>query len=200
MDYDRIQESIIPHILAALKDRDFNWDSVKVAAESAGADYGLVRLAFKDSLDVVLETLATHLNDQVTCVVEKEDLSSLRTHEKIRRIIEVRFVVLEPHRHALRSLAKWDLFLKHFLTGCRLLYETVNKIWYKAGDQSTDYNFYTKRFLLTAVYAPTFISWVQGEATLEDTMALLDERMARVMKIPKIKNQIIQAIRGVLPF
>ena len=35
------------------------------------------------------------------------------------------------------------------------LYLTVDEIWCSAGDTATDYNWYTKRSLLSAVYAST---------------------------------------------
>ena len=41
--------------------------------------------------------------------------------------------------------------------GARLLYRTVDTAWYAAGDTSTDWNFYTKRGLLAAVYAAALV-------------------------------------------
>ena len=82
MDYIKTRQRIVPHLLELLKKSDFNWSTVKMAAEKADCDYGLVRLAFKDSLNCVLETLAHDLNEQVTFVLNQEDLSPLRTHKK----------------------------------------------------------------------------------------------------------------------
>lgn len=200
MDYVQIQHSIMPHLLEVLKDSDFNWSAVKDAAQKAGLDYGLVRLAFKDSLNTVLEELSSYLGTLVEQVLREEDVTHLRTHEKIRRMIEVRFMVLEPYKKVLKTLSKFEIFIRYFSINCQMLYNTMNKIWYKAGDRATDYNFYTKRILLTVVYVPTFLDWLKPQSTLESVMVLLDQRLARVMKIPKIKGQILQGIKSVLPF
>lgn len=200
MNETTIREEIIPELLDLLKDRDFNWGTLKEASHKTNHAYGLVRLAFKDSLDYVLEEVSAYLTRSVEAALETEDLSTLRTHEKIRRIIEVGFLTLDPHKKALHTLTKKDMFLKNFLTGICLLWETVNQIWYRAGDQATDYNYYTKRFLLSLVYGPTFLFWVEEENTLEATMTLLDKRLAQVMKIPKARARIVDTLKTIFPF
>ena len=41
---------------------------------------------------------------------------------------------------------------------------TVDAIWYAAGDSATDFNFYTKRGLLAAVYGATMLYWLDDRS------------------------------------
>ena len=65
------------------------------------------------------------------------------------------------------------------------MYRSVDAIWYAAGDTATDYNFYTKRGLLAAVYGTTLLYWLNDRSEgFADTRGFLDRRIAEVMQVP----------------
>jgi ubiquinone biosynthesis protein COQ9 len=74
-------------------------------------------------------------------------------------------------------------------------YRTVDAIWRVAGDQATDFNFYTKRGLLAAVLASTTLFWLddasEGHA---ETWGFLDRRIAGIMKIPKAQARVSEFV------
>ena len=51
-------------------------------------------------------------------------------------------------------------------------YRTIDAIWRAAGDRSVDFNFYTKRGLLAAVYGATVLYWLDDRS--EGNKATLD--------------------------
>ena len=58
---------------------------------------------------------------------------------------------------------------------------TVDAIWHAAGDRSTDFAWYTKRGVLTAVYSSTLLFWLRdGSEDDAATLAFLDRRMAGI--------------------
>ena len=60
-------------------------------------------------------------------------------------------------------------------------------MWRAAGDTSTDYNFYTKRVTLSAVYSATLLAFLSdNSADMEETEAFLDRRLADVARLPKM--------------
>ncbi len=97
-----------------------------------------------------------------------------------------RLAVLDPHREAVRR-ALALLTLPHNLPlSLKLLYDTVDAMWYAAGDTATDFNFYTKRGLLAGVYAATTLYWLDDRSPgAADTHAFLDRRLGDVMAIPR---------------
>ena len=72
--------------------------------------------------------------------------------------------------------------------GTRLTVKTGSTIWYGVGDVSTDFSYYTKRGLLTAIYSATLLYWLSDNSKdSEDTWSFLERRIEDVMKIPKVK-------------
>ena len=69
----------------------------------------------------------------------------------------------------------------------KLTWATVDAIWRACGDRSHDYNYYTKRGLLSGVWTSTLLYWLndrsEGDAA---TWAFLDRRIGDVMRIPKL--------------
>jgi len=60
-------------------------------------------------------------------------------------------------------------------------------IWYHAGDISTDYNWYTKRITLAAVYGATEVFMLQDRsANFEETWAFLDRRLGDLQAAPSL--------------
>jgi ubiquinone biosynthesis protein COQ9 len=63
-------------------------------------------------------------------------------------------------------------------------------MWRLAGDTSTDYNHYTKRMTLGAVYSSTLLTWLNDESDgWTETAAFLDRRIDDVMRFEKAKAQ-----------
>ena len=77
--------------------------------------------------------------------------------------------------------------------GLKLLYRTVDAIWYAAGDTSADFNFYTKRATLAGVFSSTLLYWLNDRSEgNEATWAFLDRRIDDVMRFEKFKGQFVK--------
>jgi ubiquinone biosynthesis protein COQ9 len=72
--------------------------------------------------------------------------------------------------------------------GLSIGWRSADLMWRIAGDDSTDFNHYTKRLTLSALYAATLLAWLddQSEGRTE-TSAFLDRRIADVMRFEKWK-------------
>jgi ubiquinone biosynthesis protein COQ9 len=123
--------------------------------------------------------------------MEKEGAADLKIRDRITKAVRIR---LERHigeREAVRrALALLSLPFNAGLA-LKLLYKTVDAMWYAAGDTSTDFNFYTKRATLAGVYSSTLLYWLNDRSPgSEATWGFLDRRIDDVMKIEKLKAQV----------
>jgi ubiquinone biosynthesis protein COQ9 len=123
--------------------------------------------------------------------MEKEGVANLKIRDRIKSAVRLR---LERHagerEAARRALALLSLPFNTPLA-LRLLYKTVDAMWYAAGDTSTDFNFYTKRATLAGVYSSTLLYWLNDRSPgSEATWSFLDRRIDDVMKIEKLKSQV----------
>jgi ubiquinone biosynthesis protein COQ9 len=72
----------------------------------------------------------------------------------------------------------------------KMSWRTADLMWRIAGDTSTDFNHYTKRMTLGAVYGSTLLVWLDDQSEgWQETAAFLDRRIDDVMKFEKFKAE-----------
>ena len=123
--------------------------------------------------------------------MEKEGVAGLKIRDRIKSAVRIRLERHAGEREAVRrALALLALPFNAGLA-LKLLYKTVDAMWYAAGDTSTDFNFYTKRATLAGVYSSTLLYWLNDRSPgAEATWGFLDRRIDDVMKIEKLKSQV----------
>lgn len=190
---DKIKKQIIMRALVHVPFDGWSQDVLNRSAIEEGFDssYGW-RLFPQGTLEAVAFWSSLLDQEMLDALPLPENL---RVREKVTLAIRTRLSLLVPYREAARKTATFLSLPHHIGRGTRLLYETVNKVWYYAGDRSTDYNFYTKRALLAWVYSTTFIYWLQDHSDdFEKTWVFLDRRVEEVLTIPKLPKKIIQRL------
>ena len=176
----RLVTSMLPHVAFD------GWTSAALlaGARDAGIDADLARVAFPAGAAAMVDAYTALADTRLTAVVG--DMSSLKIRERIRRAVAVRLEQAGDEREAVRrALAVLAL---HPALAARTLWRTADTMWRAAGDTATDYNHYTKRAILGAVYSATLLVWLddssEGQA---DTLAFLDRRIDGIMRFEKVK-------------
>src|SRR6185312_5976461 len=123
--------------------------------------------------------------------LESLPLDGLRVPDRIALAINIRLEALEPWREAVRRALAVLALPHHAPLAARLLYETVDGIWYAAGDSATDFSFYTKRATLAGIYAATLLYWLEDRSPgAADTRAFLDRRLAGAARIGAARRRL----------
>jgi ubiquinone biosynthesis protein COQ9 len=127
--------------------------------------------------------------------MEKLDGASMRVRDRIAAAVRFRIEVNLKHREAVRRGLSFLALPQNAELAARCAFDTVNAMWYAAGDPSADYNYYTKRALLAAVQGAAILYWLNDESeNFGDTWSFLDRRIDDVMKIPKLQSRVTAAI------
>jgi len=122
--------------------------------------------------------------------LETAALDSLRISDRIALAIAIRLEIIAPSREAVRRALSVLTLPQRAALGLRLLYETIDGIWYAVGDRATDFSFYTKRVTLAAVYAATLLYWLEDSSPdFADTRAFLQRRLTEVASIDKARQR-----------
>lgn len=120
-------------------------------------------------------------------------LDGLRIPQRIALAIGLRLEILEPWREAVRRALVVLALPQHAPLALTLLYETVDGIWYAAGDHATDFSFYTKRATLAAIYAATVLYWLEDRSPgAVDTRAFLERRLADVARFGRARRRLAE--------
>ena len=113
----------------------------------------------------VLKFLIAQNNTQVEKNYNSFNNSRLKTRDKIKTILELKFDSNEYLKKALPEMLKFLLRPGNLLMSIKMLHENSDFIWNLAGDKSNDFSFYSKRGLLSMVYLATLIYWLNDKST-----------------------------------
>jgi len=119
--------------------------------------------------------------------------------DRIAAGVRARLELFTDHREAVRRIMSFLALPGHKGEALRLTWDTVDAIWYAAGDASHDFNYYTKRGLLAPVYGTTVLYWLSDESEgFADTWDYLDRRIGDVLKIPATRAKCEKAFKETL--
>jgi ubiquinone biosynthesis protein COQ9 len=198
--YDRDQDR--ERLLAAVLNHVAFDGWSEAALQAAGNDTGLaadrVLNAFPGGARDALIFWHEVADQNMIAAMAAPEIAGLRIRERVAAAIRIRLESCQPHREAVRAGCTLLMMPQNAALATKLLYGTVNAIWYAVGDQSTDHNFYTKRALLAAVYSATVLYWLNDKTDgSAATWAFLDRRIGDVMRIPQALGQTMGKLRDI---
>lgn len=169
------------------------WTRVALAAAGRRLDLpaGEADRLFPGGQIQILTYLSQRADLRTVEDMEKDGVAGLKIRDRIKGAVRIRLERHSGEREAVRrALALLSLPFNAGLA-LKLLYKTVDAMWYAAGDTSTDFNFYSKRATLAGVYSSTLLYWLNDRTPgAEATWSFLDRRIDDVMRIEKLKDQL----------
>mgnify|MGYP001464604206 CR=1 FL=1 len=113
----------------------------------------------------VLKFLIAQNNNIVEKNYNSFNHSRLKTRDKIKTILELKFDNNTYLKQALPEMLKFLLRPGNIFMSIKMLHENSDFIWKLAGDKSNDFSYYSKRGLLSMVYLATLIYWLNDKST-----------------------------------
>ncbi len=190
----KTSEQIPNHVIEAILNH-IPFDGWSTASlDSAAADCGLneaeMHSLFPAGIVDAIAAYGAYADQNMISAFRSQDAADLAVmpiHMKIRSLVLIRLEQAAPYKEVVRRTLAVLAWPKHAKLASQLLYKTVDEMWRAAGDTSTDYNFYTKRVTLSAVYSSTLLAFLSdNSADMAKTEAFLDRRLADVARLPKM--------------
>jgi ubiquinone biosynthesis protein COQ9 len=179
-------------LMEALKEVPFSGYSdaaLRAAAEATGVETAEIRRHFPKGGESLVEAFSLWADTEME--TRLAGIDALKIRERIAAAVRVRLEVMTPHREAARRAAAFLALPQHAPLAARLLFATVDRMWRAAGDQSNDFNYYTKRALLAGVYGSTLVHWLADSSDDQaETWQFLSARIDDVMKIQKARGDL----------
>ena len=162
--------------------------TVDSAARQLGIDPAQARLAMPKGQAAMIDLYIQEVDRGLQAYFTPERLSGLKIREKIRALVWRRLEIMGPAREAVRRDLAILAMPRNVPLALRISWRTADLMWRIAGDTSTDFNHYTKRVTLGAVYGSTLLVWLDDQSEgWTETAAFLDRRIDDVMKFEKWK-------------
>ncbi len=162
------------------------------AVDSAAARLGVgpvqARLAFPKGQAAMIDCYIQEVDRALEASFTSDQLAKMKIRERIRALVWRRLEIMGEAREAVRRALAILAMPQNVALALRISWHTSDLMWRLAGDTSTDFNHYTKRMTLGAVYGSTLLAWLDDQSEgWSETAAFLDRRIDDVMKFEKWK-------------
>lgn len=173
----------------ALKSAPFEGWTEKLlthASQAAGYDPLMHKRAFPGGVIEMLDFFIAEADRHMLEALDADTLGRMKIRERIAALVRTRLEQQLAHREAIRRAIAVYMLPGNYPHLLKTLHRTVDAMWIAAGDTSTDFNWYTKRFLLAKVYGATLMVWLRDDSEgQKDSWAFLDRRIANVLTVGK---------------
>lgn len=201
MTLDELRIALAPEIAASAIFDGWTEEALVNAADMAGADPDIARLAFpkgkpgEQAMDMI-EAWVASVDHAMEAEWPAERLATLKIRERIRTLVAFRLEEVMPVEEAVRRALSVMAMPQNAPRAAKLGWRSADIMWRLAGDTATDYNHYTKRAILAGIYSATLAVFVNDDSEGKaDTFAFLDRRIDGVMKFEKFKHQLLNSDR-----
>jgi ubiquinone biosynthesis protein COQ9 len=164
--------------------------AVDSAAGQLGIDPVQARLAFPKTQAGMIDCYVQEVDRALEAWFTPKRMAKMKIREKIRALVWHRLEIMGPAREAVRRGLAILAMPQNVPLALRIGWRTADRMWRIAGDTSTDFNHYTKRMTLGAVYGSTLLVWLDDQTEgWSEAAGFLDRRIDDVMKIEKFKAE-----------
>lgn len=185
---DDVRARLLDAILPEAAFDGWNAATLARAAETAGASAGEIDLYCPDGVLDLIEVWSRTADEEAAALIRNSDATRIR--DRITQAVMIRLDALDGHEEAAERARARLLLPDAGTRGPQLFWATSDMIWRAIGDTSTDANFYSKRAILSGVYAATLsIRLSDHSDDKAKTRAFLDRRIENVMQFEKVKAQ-----------
>lgn len=154
--------------------------------------------AAKEFTPDLVERWSRAVDAEMVAALAALDLKAMPVRQRIRTAVLTRLAILQPHKQIARRAALFLASPLQMPLGLRLVAATADAMWQAAHDTSTDFNWYTKRTILAAVYTATEIAWFGDDTPDESATArFLDARIENVIQYEKLKGRVRAACQPI---
>lgn len=162
--------------------------AVDSAAKQLGVDPVKARLAIPKSPVDMIDLYIREVDRALEAYFTNERLAGMKIREKIRALVWHRLEIMAPAREAVRRALSILAMPQNVPFALRIGWRTADLMWRIAGDNSTDFNHYTKRMTLGALYGSALVTWLDDNSDgMSETRAFIDRRIDDIMRFEKFK-------------
>jgi ubiquinone biosynthesis protein COQ9 len=162
--------------------------AVDSAARQLGLDPVQARLAMPKTQAGMIDLYIQEVDRALEAWFTPQRIAKLKIRQRIRALVWHRLEIMGPARESVRRGLAILAMPQNVPLALRIGWRSADVMWRIAGDTSTDFNHYTKRMTLGAVYGSTLLAWLDDQSDgWSDTADFLDRRIDDVMRFEKFK-------------
>ena len=187
---DEIRLGLAPAIGRNAAFDGWSESALTAAAQEIGVDADVAQLAYRGGAMAMIDGWIDSVDLEVAYRLPPEKLNAMKIRQRITSLLATRLEVMAPDREGLRRAMGVMAMPQNLARAAKIGWRTADRNWRLAGDTATDFNHYTKRMTLSAVYGSLLVVFVNDDSEdFADSRAFLDRRIDNVMQFEKAKAQ-----------
>ncbi|MAZ80601.1 MAG: COQ9 family protein [Rickettsiales bacterium] len=210
IDSDKNKQKILKNFIKIAEISGWNDKSLKKACLLSDIDPDNLIFIFPDSvLDVAQLYLDNGNNLLIKEIAKIKDFNKKKIRDKIRLCLYKRFEIEIANRQILINLSNFyqdPKNLTNFENGLRPAMQSItfsfiiaDLIWSILDDQSSDFNYYTKRLILAKIIVRSFFIFIKDDMKdIAKTKSFIDLQIEKVMKFEKFKFKSKEVAQSIL--
>ncbi|MEX6634395.1 COQ9 family protein [Hyphococcus lacteus] len=189
--FENERELILEKLLPLVPFEGWTDTAIGLAAHEAGVESATTKAAFPRGAVDAIRVWSARSDKAMGAAMEAPEFKTLKIREKVAFAVRARLEAIRKDKEAARRAAATLALPIYAPIAADLAWKTADTVWRGLGDKSTDFNYYTKRGILTAVWTSTLARWLSDDDPTERaTNAFLDARIENVMQIEKVKEKV----------
>jgi ubiquinone biosynthesis protein COQ9 len=193
MTLDELRLELAGDIAASAVFDGWSEEAVKNAAVARGVDPNVARIAFEGGATDMIAAWIASVDAAMAAALPAESLGGVSIRERIRSLVQFRLDALAGKEEALKRALSIMAMPQNARASLRRGWQSADLMWRLAGDTSTDHNHYSKRAILSGIYAATLAVFAddrsEGKA---ETRAFLDRRIGEIIRFEKAKARMLR--------
>lgn len=188
MTLDELRAVLAPLLPAHAVFDGWSAKALAMAASELGVPAARAELCFPDGAAQMIDAWFDAIDRAMEMAFPPERIATMKIRARIRDLVLYRVEVINPHKEALRRGFAILAQPQNAMAGAKLAWRAADRMWRLAGDTATDFNHYSKRGILSALYMSTMLVFLDDASEgLVQTRGFLDRRIDDVMRFEKFK-------------
>ncbi len=200
MDIEQKKHKILSSFLKICNKSKIDNDLLSNIASDCDIKSAEVNLIFENGVtDIIDFYLSSNIDILKSKIADSGDFDSKKIREKIYFCVFNFFELQKDNRQAVATIKNFYFDLGNLVDksnglepisyAVKSAYQLSDEFWCILKDKSTDYNYYTKRVILTKILSKAFFKFVSDDSQeLEATSAIISAEIDRVMQFEKFKK------------
>jgi ubiquinone biosynthesis protein COQ9 len=167
--------------------------TLEKAAAEAGMEPTYISVIFPGGIEEFTAEFVNLCNEEAFTKADQNGFDKLRTTQKVEELIYQRIKTYHDklgNLEAVKKFAAYSANPLHLPDSLKNIYSFSSDVWYRIGDRSTDFSFYTKRLSLSTIYTKSMLYSLSDKSNnLELTRKFIQKSIDGLMKINKLKQK-----------
>ncbi len=192
-----IKEKILLNALDMVPFEGWRQSTITDACINASLPSNMGELIFSEGNISIIDYFFSSIDKKMKDIfienvnTNNSNINSIR--EKIIHCIHIRLSLLEEHKSALGRTISYLLLPWNLGIATKLNWRSSDVMWRAIGDASIDYNYYTKRLVLSSLYKSVILYFLNDNSSdYQQTMLFVERNINRLIKSLKF-------IKGFIP-